>query len=101
MLNSIGNTALVRCREVIRFSEGPLSEARLYIAIIMCRLYYIMKIVSASVKGQPPYKGQKACSQCVCYSEVLLYAYTYTLYNSMVKYSTFWGEGGGGVADDS
>ena len=30
MLNSIGNTALVRCREVVRFSEGPLSEARLY-----------------------------------------------------------------------
>ena len=31
MLNSIGNTALVRCREVVRFSEGPLSEARLYL----------------------------------------------------------------------
>ena len=30
MLNSIGNTALVRCREVVRFSENPLSEARLY-----------------------------------------------------------------------
>ena len=30
MLNSIGNTALVHCREVVRFSEGPLSEARLY-----------------------------------------------------------------------
>ena len=30
MLNSIGNTALVRYREVVRFSEGPLSEARLY-----------------------------------------------------------------------
>ena len=30
MLNSIGNMALVRCREVVRFSEGPLSEARLY-----------------------------------------------------------------------
>ena len=26
MLNSIDNTALVRCREVVRFSEGPLSE---------------------------------------------------------------------------
>ena len=25
MLNSIGNMALVRCREVVRFSEGPLS----------------------------------------------------------------------------
>ena len=33
MLNSIGNTALVRCREVVRFSEGPLSEARLYTVI--------------------------------------------------------------------
>ena len=30
MLNSIGNTALVRCREVVRFSEGLLSEVRLY-----------------------------------------------------------------------
>ena len=29
-LNSIGNTALFRYREVVRFSEGPLSEARLY-----------------------------------------------------------------------
>ena len=31
MLVSIRNTELVRCREVVRFSEGPLSEARLYI----------------------------------------------------------------------
>ena len=31
MPNSIGNTAFVRCREVVRFSEGPLSEARLYV----------------------------------------------------------------------
>ena len=30
MLISIRNTELVRCREVVRFSEGPLSEARLY-----------------------------------------------------------------------
>ena len=33
MLNSIGNTALVRYREVVRFSEGPLSEARLYVHV--------------------------------------------------------------------
>ena len=32
-----------------------------------------VNFVSASVKGQPPYKGQKVCSQLVCYSEVLLY----------------------------
>ena len=31
MLISIRNTELVRCREVVRFSGGPLSEARLYI----------------------------------------------------------------------
>ena len=30
MLISIRNTELVRYREVVRFSEGPLSEARLY-----------------------------------------------------------------------
>ena len=30
MLISIRNTKLVRCRQVVRFSEGPLSEARLY-----------------------------------------------------------------------
>ena len=35
MLISIRNTELVRCREVVRFSEGPLSEARLYFAIIV------------------------------------------------------------------
>ena len=29
MLISIPNTELVRCREVVRSSEGPLSEARL------------------------------------------------------------------------
>ena len=33
MLISIRNTELVRCREVVRFSEGPLSEARLYIRL--------------------------------------------------------------------
>ena len=27
---SIRNTAFVRCREVVRFSEGPLWEVRLY-----------------------------------------------------------------------
>ena len=31
MLTSICNTKLVCCREVVRFSEGPLSEAQLYI----------------------------------------------------------------------
>ena len=30
MLISIRNTELVHCREVVCFSEGPLSEARLY-----------------------------------------------------------------------
>ena len=32
-----------------------------------------INFVSASIKGQPLYKGQKACSQCVRYSEVPLY----------------------------
>ena len=31
MLDTIRNTMVVRCREAILFSEGPLSEARLYI----------------------------------------------------------------------
>ena len=30
MVISIRNTAGVRCREVVRFSEGPLWEVRLY-----------------------------------------------------------------------
>ena len=30
MVISIRNTDSVRCREVVRFSEGPLSEVRLY-----------------------------------------------------------------------
>ena len=32
MVISICNTDSVRCREVVRFSEGPLSEVRLYSA---------------------------------------------------------------------
>ena len=39
---SIGNTALVRYREVVRFSEGPLSEARLYY-VILCRVVFHTK----------------------------------------------------------
>ena len=31
MLDTIRNTTVVRCREAVLFSEGPLSEARLYI----------------------------------------------------------------------
>ena len=39
MLNSIGNTALVRCREVVRFSEGPgpRSGQPLYSGQVPCR----------------------------------------------------------------
>ena len=40
MLNSIGNTVLVRCREVVRFSEGPLSEARLYSLPYLIHVYF-------------------------------------------------------------
>ena len=42
MLISIRSTELVRCREVVgRFSEGPLSEARLYIVHFCPRLLII------------------------------------------------------------
>ena len=40
---SIRNTAFVRCREVVRFSEGPLWEVRLYtfnLAIIVHSYLY-------------------------------------------------------------
>ena len=33
MLDTIRNTTVVRCREAVLFSEGPLSEARLYIFV--------------------------------------------------------------------
>ena len=42
--------------------------------------YYLelwINFVSASVKGHPLYKGQKARFQCVRYSEVPLYYYLY------------------------
>ena len=32
MLDTICNTTVVRCREAVLFSEGPLPEARLYIS---------------------------------------------------------------------
>ena len=50
------------------------------ISFIMYGSYYWLYLelwinfVSASIKGQPLYKGQKARSQCVHYSEVPLYA---------------------------
>ena len=50
------------------------------IILIMYESYYWLylelwiKFVSASIKGQPLYKGQKARSQCVHYLEVPLYA---------------------------
>ena len=34
MVISIRNTAGVRCREVVRFSEGPLWEVRLYLCTV-------------------------------------------------------------------
>ena len=49
------------------------------IILIMYESYYRLYLelwinfVSASIKGQPLYKGQKARSQCVRYSEVPLY----------------------------
>ena len=39
MLISIRNTELVRCREVVRFSEGPLSEARLYLESLLYKTF--------------------------------------------------------------
>ena len=35
MVISIRNTAGVRCREVVRFSEGPLWEVRLYTSLVL------------------------------------------------------------------
>ena len=52
------------------------------ISLIMYESYYWLYLelwinfVSASIKGQPLYKGQKAHSQCVRYSEVPLYTFT-------------------------
>ena len=43
MLISIRNTELVRCREVVRFSEGPLSEARLY-TCTRVQVYYVIDL---------------------------------------------------------
>ena len=49
------------------------------ISFIMYESYYWLYLelwinfVSASIKGQPLYKGQKVRSQCVRYSEVPLY----------------------------
>ena len=37
MVISIRNTDSVRCREAVRFSEGPLSEVRLYLS-----LFYVL-----------------------------------------------------------
>ena len=47
MLDAIGNTTVIRCREAVLFSEGPLSEARLYstllhkhaVIIHVCNIY--------------------------------------------------------------
>ena len=33
MLDTIRNTTVVRCRQAVLFSEGPLSEARLYVVV--------------------------------------------------------------------
>ena len=33
-MNAIRNTVGVRCREVVRFSEGPLREVRLYMFVV-------------------------------------------------------------------
>ena len=40
MLDTIRNTVVVRCSETVLFSEGPLSEARLYMGLA------IVKVVS-------------------------------------------------------
>ena len=42
MLNLIRNMTLVHCREVVLFSEGPLSEARLYMQPSLC--LYVVQI---------------------------------------------------------
>ena len=71
MVISIRNTECVRCREVVRFSEGPLSEVRLTVGRVC--LEVDPSYESISQIGTPLYNGQKACSQCVRCSEVPLY----------------------------
>ena len=46
MLDTIRNTTVVRCREAVLFSEGPLSEARLYMIVIVlhCVLLFIISV---------------------------------------------------------
>ena len=38
MVISIRNTECVHCREVVHFSEGPLSEVRLYFHALPCKV---------------------------------------------------------------
>ena len=46
MLDTIRNTTVVRCRETVLFSEGPLSEARLYVHMHLCTLKYTLRLTS-------------------------------------------------------
>ena len=77
MLNSIGNMALVRCREVVRFSEGPLSEARLY-PTILCNLSATITIIHDKINSNLPYKGHKLVLSSVSHqtpsSQQILYS---------------------------
>ena len=70
MLNSTGNTALVRCREVVRFSEGPLSEAQLYdtkrCRSIPCWAAFVCVVVGGrgNLAEPDPYAGGEGLVTC-------------------------------------
>ena len=52
MLNAIRNMTLVRCREVVHFSEGPLSEARLYQPDVQLLVGFLNHFTKSSDVGE-------------------------------------------------
>ena len=46
MVISIRDMECVRCREVVRFSEGPLSEVRLYAHVTATRTHVGFQVLS-------------------------------------------------------
>ena len=63
MLDTIRNTTVVRCREAVLFSEGPLSEARLY--MVAC-----IAVVILSPMAVAPWRGEHASSPSVSPTEL-------------------------------
>ena len=57
MLDTIRNTTVVRCREPVLFSEGPLSEARLY---LLSETKYIVCVNLRQYKLKWPQSGSSS-----------------------------------------